>query len=142
MKELEAIATAPHVRSEKAEEQLCDDFVARQVGREGVVRISQPRNTMQTLGISDRRYRVASLAFWWEVKRADGVLRTEQVEFLEAELRHGSPAGVGTLEDLVAYVSELRGVPVDQRRVRGCLSGMELVEKYRVRRKKAKRGKL
>jgi len=137
------VATAPHVRSEKAEEHRCDTFAACYAGRDRVVRFSQPRHTMQTLGIPDRRYRLAGVAFWFEVKHQAGRLRTEQVEFLEAELAYGCPAACGTLDDLVAYVSALVGAPYGASRVAlACELGKRLIEKYRVPAKVARRGKL
>lgn len=138
-----AIAQRPHIRSEKAEEQLCDNFVAAGGGRQRVVRFSQPRNTMQTLGIPDRRYRIAGLCFWWECKAENGRLSDEQVFFLEAELEYGNPVGVGTLEDLMRYHNALLGIPYGTARaVLACQLGRSLIETYRPRAKRAKRGKL
>ena len=137
------IATRPHARSEKAEESLCDDFVARGGGRQRVIRFSQPRNTMQTLGTPDRRYRIAGVAFFWECKAANGKLSEEQIYFLEQELAYGNPVGVGGLDDLVAYHAALLGIPYGTARTAlACQLGQSLIETYRPRAKRAKRGKL
>jgi hypothetical protein len=96
------------VRSEKAEEQLCDDLVARIAGRDAVVRFSQARATMQTLGIPDRRYRVHGVAFWFEVKAEDGKLTTAQHAFLLAEIECGNVASCGTLDELIRLVEAAR----------------------------------
>ena len=82
------IATTPHVRTEKDEERLCDQLVAR-LGPVGqvVVRFSQPRNTMQTLGIADRRYRVHGLPILVEAEARGRLALAEQIVFLRTEAR-------------------------------------------------------
>jgi hypothetical protein len=87
-------------RSETAEEQLCDDLVAKIAGTQAVVKFSQAQAAQQTRGISDRRYRVYGTAFWFEVKAEDGKLTMSQHEFLLQELQHGALACCGTLDDL------------------------------------------
>lgn len=137
------IATTTHVRSEKDEERLCDAFVARGGGRQRVVRFSQPRNTMQTLGVPDRRYRMSGVCFFWECKAANGKLSQEQVDFLTQEIEYGCPVGVGTCDDLVKYVNTLLGVPYGEtRRTLGCQLGLGLIATYQRPAKRAKRGKL
>lgn len=96
------------VRSEKAEERLCDDLVARIAGREAVVRFSQARATNQTPGIPDRRYRLFGVALWFEIKAENGKLSAAQRDYLRAELACGSAAACGTLEDLSALLPVLR----------------------------------
>lgn len=87
-------------RSEAAEEQLCDDLVARMAGGGAVVRFSQAQIAQQTRGISDRRYRILGTTLWFEVKAQDGKLTMSQYTFLLQELQHGALACCGTLEDL------------------------------------------
>ncbi len=96
-----------YVRSEREEERACDRCVLRLGG--DVVRFSQSRATQQTMGISDRRYRVLRMAFWFEVKAADGKLTREQYRFLTSELECGSLAGCGTERDLILAVGTLAG---------------------------------
>lgn len=94
-------------RSESAEEQLCDDLIAQIAGTQAVVKFSQAQAAQQTRGISDRRYRVYGVAFWFEVKAADGKLTMSQHEFLLQELQHGALACCGTLHDLQEILSML-----------------------------------
>lgn len=62
--------------SEKQIEHLGDKLM-QMLGFE-IIRFSQPRNTMQTFGIPDRRYYRApkadhpAYALWWEAKRVGG----------------------------------------------------------------------
>lgn len=91
-------------RSESAEEQLCDDLVAEIAGTQGVVKFSQAQAAQQTRGISDRRYRVYGVAFWFEVKAEDGKLTMSQHEFLLQELQHGALALCGTLLELKGFL--------------------------------------
>lgn len=101
-------------RDEDAEEVLCDDFVARISGRSGVVRLSQRRASNITRGVSDRRYRIHDVAFFYEVKAADGKLTATQHAFLLDELQHGALAAVGTfadLEELVKLLERSRSLP-------------------------------
>src|ERR1051326_7436712 len=77
------VAGKPRVRSEKDEERLGDDFMAKH-GYE-VIRLSQSRATMQTEGVSDRRYyhRGWKHAVWREAKREGGKQRARQRWFEE-----------------------------------------------------------
>ncbi len=95
-------------RSESAEEQLCDDHVAKIAGTQAVVKFSQAQAAQQTRGISDRRYRVYGVAFWFEVKAEDGKLTMSQHEFLLQELQHGALACCGTLDDLKHLLIKLQ----------------------------------
>lgn len=104
------MATKRAIRSERDEERLCDDLVARISSRDCVVRFSQPRNTMQTPGIPDRRYWVYNVALWYEIKAANGRLTGAQEGFLRSELARGCLAACGTLEDLAALLPVLRAV--------------------------------
>ena len=102
-------ATQRGCRSEGDEERLCDDLVARIAGKDAVVKFSQAQAAQQARGISDRRYRVYGVAFWFEVKAEDGKLTMSQHEFLLHELRHGALACCGTLHDLQELLPQLRG---------------------------------
>lgn len=84
----------------------CDALV-RQCGGE-VISFAQPRATMQTEGIPDRRYVVFGRAFWWEVKAADGQLTASQHDFLVRDLHADGLAGCGTVEDLRDYLTQVR----------------------------------
>ncbi len=99
------IATAPVRVREKVVEAQCDDVAAR-MGC-SVVRFSQARATRQSLGISDRRYRLRGVAFWFEVKPPDGQLTREQHVFLESEAECGEVVGCGGTEELVALVTAI-----------------------------------
>lgn len=117
-------------RSEAAEEALCDDFIARSGEQSGVVRLSQRRASMVTRGVSDRRYRVSGVAFWYEVKAEDGRLTPSQARFLLDELLCGAPAACGTLEDLQQFVTALRGADANDRRQLAVDLGIRLVERW------------
>ena len=112
-------------RAEKVEQRFCDDL-ASQVGYE-VVCFSQPRHTMQTEGIADRRYRHLKKghAFWFEVKAEDGQLTRAQYNFLVAEEMTGNAVGCGTFEDFAAMLGVGQATQNDYRVV-GALS----VEKW------------
>jgi len=86
-------------RSEEVEGQLCDDFVAR-APRGSVVNLSQPRESMLTRGLPDRRYRFYGVSFFYELKAEDGQLTPSQHAFLLDELSSGALAACGTLDDL------------------------------------------
>lgn len=102
------IATAPTIRSEKDEEAACDNVVCRAgADRKDVVRFSQSRASRQSPGISDRRYRVRSSAFWWEVKADDGRLSDDQILFLSREMDCGEVVGCGNEGDLIAFLQML-----------------------------------
>lgn len=90
------------MRSEKEEHLDCDRLVIREGGAR--VNFSQARESEQTLGIPDARYRLGGIAFWWEVKRADGKLSKEQDEYLRAELACNCLGGAGTADDLEPIV--------------------------------------
>jgi hypothetical protein len=101
----------PWMRSEKEEELRCDQLVAREAGAS--VHFSQARAPMQTPGIPDRRYRLGGIAFFWEVKRADGKLSAEQDDFIDAEVSCGCLCGAGTSDDLEPIVLALaKGWPL------------------------------
>lgn len=98
-------------RAEKAEAQLCDDFISR-APRGGVVNLSQPRESMLTRGLSDRRYRCFGLSFFYEIKAEDGQLTPSQHAFLLDELANGALAacgGLDDLQDLVAAIADAHG---------------------------------
>lgn len=91
------------IQDEAAEQTACDRLLASVGG--DIVCFSQPRDTMQTLGIPDRRYRFRGCAFWWEVKAEDGALSVEQLAFLRAEHRAGELGGCGTAAELEAILT-------------------------------------
>lgn len=97
-------------RSESAEEQLCDDFIARltTATKKDVVQFSQAQASQQTPGVSDRRYRIYGVAFWFEVKADDGQLTKSQHEFLLQELACGALGTCGNLADLERLVMLLQ----------------------------------
>lgn len=83
---------------EKEMERECDRL-ALQLGCD-IVKFSQPRNTMQTPGIADRRYRHRGQALWFEVKPEDGKLSVDQANFLHREAEAGSIVGAGGVQEL------------------------------------------
>lgn len=68
-------------RTEKTVETSGDRFMESLGFR--TIRFSQPRNTMQTPGIPDRRYYnpMRDCALWWEAKTAVGYASGPQVAF-------------------------------------------------------------
>lgn len=119
-----------------------DAFIAKFGGTHRIVRFSQPRATKQTLGIYDRRFRVAGVVFWWDYKREGSCLRAEQIDFGESELAYSCPVGCGTLTDLIGYVNALMPLAAADRTHYACLMGRKLIEQYRPKAKRARRGKL
>jgi hypothetical protein len=93
-------------RAEKEEMRAGDDLI-RQLGGE-IVSFAQPRNTMQTAGIADRRYRYRGVAFWFEWKAADGKLAREQYEFLKKEYECGQSVAAGSLEELQHAIAAIQ----------------------------------
>lgn len=110
MADLLSIARRPNLASEKTVESRCDDLVAKISGKEAVVRFSQARETHQTEGIPDRRYRPFGVCLWFEVKseKADAQLTRHQAEFLRAELAGGELAACGTTTELVQVLDAIR----------------------------------
>jgi len=92
--------------SEKDVEHQCDSLV-HQCGGD-VVRFSQVRASKQTPGISDRRYRVHGVAWWFEVKRLGGRLSVAQHEFLLRELACGSVATCGGVQELAEMIESAK----------------------------------
>ena len=103
------VATGDYILSEKEQERACDRFIQSLGGQ--MVRFSQARATQQTEGISDRRYRVFGLAFWFEVKAEDGKLSRAQYEFLRDEQRAGALCGCGTAAELAIASTPLPRTP-------------------------------
>ena len=70
-----------------------------------IIRFSQPRNTMQTSGIPDRRYYSAArrVALWWEAKTAKGVQSYAQKEFQAMAEHCGETYILGTDDALLAW---------------------------------------
>ncbi|MHB1297279.1 MAG: hypothetical protein ACYC0B_02020 [Gemmatimonadaceae bacterium] len=98
------LAKARGCRDEDAEGELCDDFVLR-APRGSMANFSQKPESMQTRGISDRRYRFYGIAFFYELKAEDGQLTPSQHAFLLDELSSGALAACGTLDDLQAFAA-------------------------------------
>lgn len=96
---------------EKHVEANCDRLMAG-LGYTAI-RFSQPRNTMQTPGIPDRRYykadafqdgtRVAH-AIWFECKRPGGKQSAAQVAFQKLVESCGESYVVGGLDELVSWL--------------------------------------
>lgn len=97
---------------EKGVEHMCDRLMLSIGWR--VVRISQPRRTMQTEGIPDRRYYPPPgnpdrhSAFWFEVKREGGRYRKGQLEFELMCEDARDPHCSGGLKELAEYLREHR----------------------------------
>lgn len=83
-------------RTEKAVEHDGDRLMET-LGFE-VVRLSQPRRSMVTIGLPDRRYyhRAKQLATWWEAKRVGGTQSAAQREFQAMVEAVGEEIVVGT----------------------------------------------
>lgn len=73
------------------------------------IRFSQPRATMQTSGIPDRRYYHGGrkLALWWEAKKAGGRQSPSQIVFQAVAESCGELYCVGTDDDLARFVTAL-----------------------------------
>ena len=82
-------------------EAACDALV-RSLGGE-IVSLSVPARA-QLANLPDRRYRVRSTAFWWEVKAAKDKLSQGQLDFLTAEYRCGQIVGAGDAQALQAML--------------------------------------
>lgn len=97
------MSVAAIVASEKQEEHLGDQLMLS-LGF-FVIRFSQPRNTMQTPGISDRRYMhsVRRLSVWWEAKREGGKQSEHQKQFQALIESCGEEYVVGPSETLIAW---------------------------------------
>ena len=106
-----AVARQVRVRSEKDEERLGDDFMAR-LGYD-VIRLSQARASRQSLGVPDRKYfnPARGVAVWWEAKRAGGKQRPEQAWFQRTAEACGEVYVCGPFEALRAAVHRLHGLP-------------------------------
>ncbi len=106
-KSLLQLALAPE-RTERDEERDCDHLIAMLGGKEAVVQRSPPHKFMGTRGIPDRRYRLFTAAFDFEVKKPAGELSDFQITYLRAERACGCLAACGTLQDLMRCVEWLR----------------------------------
>jgi hypothetical protein len=98
------IARRVHARSEKDEERLADDLMAK-LGYT-VIRFSQARATKQTEGIPDRRYYHVERqhALWFECKAATGRQRPAQRAFQTMCEACGETYVLGTFEVLHAHM--------------------------------------
>lgn len=72
------------------------------------VRFSQPRKTMQTRGIPDRRYYSAQrqAVLWWEAKSEKGKQSEDQKKFQAMCEAVGETYLVGTDDVLIAYARQ------------------------------------
>lgn len=103
-------APAPLPSDERREDEVeakCDALVTAAGGI--VVRLSQRRASRIHEGLPDRRYRVGTVAFWWECKAAKCKLSRAQLDFLEGELACGQLGGVGTDAELGVFLRALAG---------------------------------
>lgn len=93
--------------TEKQVEKNGDYFMAA-LGFE-TVRFSQPRHTMQTFGIPDRRYyhRERKLALWWEAKRPGGRQSDHQRGFQQMVEAVGEVYVLGDTDNLAEAVKTL-----------------------------------
>jgi hypothetical protein len=95
--------------SEKEVEAQCDTLM-RNLGWK-LVRFSQPRHTMQSHGIPDRRYYPPKQSdrhapFWFECKRKGGKQRPDQKEFQAMCIANEEDYVLGGLEELAAHLRE------------------------------------
>jgi hypothetical protein len=106
--------------SEKEVEHQCDTLM-KSLGWT-VVRFSQPRNTMQSPGIPDRRYyppcnhaaarilgshvQTLHAAFWLECKRPGGKQSAHQRAFQEMCEAADEPYVLGGIPELVQYLND------------------------------------
>ncbi len=127
------MSRSPLALTHKDVESQVDELVGHYDGQ--IVRFSQPRASMQTPGIPDRRLRISGVAFWFEIKPPDDRLSHVQKVFLEAELASGSLAFCGGVEDLAEVITAVRelsfarsgasfGPMLDQERIVGELEAL------------------
>lgn len=90
--------------SEKQIEHL-GDKIMKAVGFTAI-RFSQPRNTMQSPGIPDRRYYLPTrkLGVWWEAKSAEGKQSKHQRDFQAMCEACGEEYVCGTDDVLVTWL--------------------------------------
>lgn len=95
--------------SEKQVETMCDKLM--KLHGYVIIRFSQPRHTMQTKGVPDRKYfgtkRGDSL--WFECKKLGGTQSTAQRAFQLAAQYCGETYVLGGVEELAAYLK--RSIP-------------------------------
>ena len=96
-------------KSEKEVERECDALM-KALGWT-LVRFSQPRHTMQSFGIPDRRYYPPTTAFtfkpfWLEVKKIGGKQRPDQKKFQDMCKDNGESYVIGGLAELAAHLRE------------------------------------
>jgi hypothetical protein len=98
------IAQGKMPRLEKQVEHAGDRFMVGQMGFKSI-HFSQPRATMQTPGISDRRYynTTRRVSAWWEAKGEDGRQTKAEWEFQQIVEACGEVYLLGTEEVLAAW---------------------------------------
>lgn len=114
MTDLVTLARKVRVVPERVVEAQCDDLVL-QLGWQ-VVRFSQPRNTMQTPGIPDRKYyhMARRLTLWFECKREGGRQSQAQRRFQLMAEACGERYVLGGVAELRQAVIELTISPLDR----------------------------
>jgi len=93
--------------SEKDIERRCDSLMSQLCWN--VVRFSQPRHTMQSSGIPDRKYyNVASgVTFWFECKKPGGKQSNAQKQFQWIAEKCGERYVLGGVDELLAALKTL-----------------------------------
>jgi len=97
-------SSSPSIRLSEKQVERQGDLLMHALGFEAI-RFSQPRNTMQTRGIPDRRYYSPSRrsAVWWEAKTAIGRPSAFQVAFRALVEAVGEEYVLGTDEALLDW---------------------------------------
>jgi hypothetical protein len=93
--------------TEKDVERRCDSLMSQLCWN--VVRFSQPRHTMQSSGIPDRKYyNVArGLTLWFECKRPGGKQRPAQKQFQQMAEACGETYVMGGVDELLSALDSL-----------------------------------
>lgn len=78
-----------------------------------VIRLSQPRRSMVSIGLPDRRYlsSVHRHSFWCEVKRPGGKQSDKQKEFQAMVESAGDDYVLGGVQEVMAYLSAKGFIP-------------------------------
>ena len=93
--------------TEKDIERRCDSLMSQLCWN--VVRFSQPRHTMQSSGIPDRKYyNVASgVTFWFECKKPGGKQSNAQKQFQQMCEACGETYVLGGVDELLSAIKSL-----------------------------------
>ena len=97
--------------SEKDVERRCDSLMSQLCWN--VVRFSQPRHTMQSAGIPDRKYyNVArGLTLWFECKKPGGTQSLAQKQFQQMCEACGETYVLGGVDELLSAIKSLTTEP-------------------------------